>query len=504
MLGAAQHHGLGGALAKCCMVLVALVRGVLWCLMMTGHLLSSFMSRQMEFDADRFEAYISGSRSFAETFTALRELGLAQQSAISHLRASWQERRLADDLPALIVAQRAGMPREARAALAKNMSEEQTGRFDSHPAARERINAVAREDQAGIVHIERPASALFRHYDRVCRTLTLVYYNDVIGEQITSANLMSTATLAQHAQQSAQEGELLTGYFGFDPPPDRPLTPTVRPRPDADARALVRELRDLRAKMKAAQPQAVEDVGRYRAVERAILPLVEAEVLIRARVLIDPRRYGLKEADTVAALQARNQLEDQRRMIGAKLAEWERCATRRIVVVLELLHTPAGRKAAPGADALAAEGIRLAELIERIGVYLDTMLAEHMDTLALFTAMRLAVNTTEREIVFAEVLQRARRLGERLRSVRQMLRGEPYPFEHSAGRLSLADFLVKELPLDIDPVGVAVLVQTYHENLGSLYTRCLRRLVAMTLEVEQTLQESAAAARRQQGQGSNS
>ena len=47
---------------------VWLTRRILWCLMMIGHIVSGILLRQMEFDADRHEAQLTGSDTFEPAF----------------------------------------------------------------------------------------------------------------------------------------------------------------------------------------------------------------------------------------------------------------------------------------------------------------------------------------------------------------------------------------------------------------------------------------------------
>ena len=51
---------------------VWMTRRILWVLMVIGHGVSSFMLRQMEFDADRYEARVSGSDDVRENGRAAR------------------------------------------------------------------------------------------------------------------------------------------------------------------------------------------------------------------------------------------------------------------------------------------------------------------------------------------------------------------------------------------------------------------------------------------------
>ncbi len=57
-------------------------RRILWVLMALGNLLSAFMSRQMEFDADRYEIRMSGTETFITTFRRLSQLNLGMEFAL--------------------------------------------------------------------------------------------------------------------------------------------------------------------------------------------------------------------------------------------------------------------------------------------------------------------------------------------------------------------------------------------------------------------------------------
>lgn len=82
---------------------VWLGRKILWCLMNFGHAISCFMSRQMEFDADSYEAKLAGSSEFPRTAERLRLLGAAHGAAMQDAYQTYQNRELPDDLPYLVV-----------------------------------------------------------------------------------------------------------------------------------------------------------------------------------------------------------------------------------------------------------------------------------------------------------------------------------------------------------------------------------------------------------------
>ena len=82
---------------------VWLVRRLLWVFMLVGHVISGFLMRQMEFDADRYEARFAGSKTFARTARQLHVLGVSWNGAMSDLSLLYHEERLVDNFPSLIL-----------------------------------------------------------------------------------------------------------------------------------------------------------------------------------------------------------------------------------------------------------------------------------------------------------------------------------------------------------------------------------------------------------------
>ena len=78
---------------------VWLSRRILWALMHTGHAISCFMLRQMEYDADSYEAKLAGSDAFEATASRLRVLNAATQVAYQDVRQSWASNRLPGTCP---------------------------------------------------------------------------------------------------------------------------------------------------------------------------------------------------------------------------------------------------------------------------------------------------------------------------------------------------------------------------------------------------------------------
>ena len=73
-------------------IFVWLTRRVLWLLMMIGHFFCSYLLRQMEFDADRYEARLVGSDTFMQTAVGLQILGVASQRVMNDLEQKYSRR----------------------------------------------------------------------------------------------------------------------------------------------------------------------------------------------------------------------------------------------------------------------------------------------------------------------------------------------------------------------------------------------------------------------------
>ena len=134
------------------MGLIWLTRRLLWILMWIGHLVSSFMLRQMEYDADRCEARVVGNEVFAGTMKKLPALEFARQLAWADLQRSWLARRLADDLPRLVVAKLPEVEAQPAEVLDRLLEDERPARariFDTHPTNRQRLTPGRRDALPG-------------------------------------------------------------------------------------------------------------------------------------------------------------------------------------------------------------------------------------------------------------------------------------------------------------------------------------------------------------------
>jgi hypothetical protein len=177
------HFRIGWLLALS-MVLIWLSRCILWGLMMLSYAISGFLVRQMEYDADLYEARVVGAETFETTIKQLQMLGPSYQMAQRKLFELFQEGNYPDDLSCLTMLFHGWMPQKVRHDIEAAAEETRTGFFDTHPCEKDRIAAVRREPTSGVFRADGPARALFCHFDALARNVTWDLYCTLIGPRL--------------------------------------------------------------------------------------------------------------------------------------------------------------------------------------------------------------------------------------------------------------------------------------------------------------------------------
>lgn len=178
-----------------------LTRRLLWLFMMLGHAFSCFMLRQMEYDADRVESRLAGASAFIETTKQLMRLNAATNLAGQVASQSWRAQgKLPEDLSGLIVRIVQGFsPEELRTI--EQMEAGATGLFDTHPCNRDRCARVQQDNPSGIFHLEGSATRLVHDFPRLSRAVSLDFYRETIGKQVTRDALVPVEVVPTSVKQ---------------------------------------------------------------------------------------------------------------------------------------------------------------------------------------------------------------------------------------------------------------------------------------------------------------
>lgn len=142
--------------------------------------MSRWLSQEMEFDADRYEATVAGSDGFAATALRMRALAQAWREVDRINRKAWREGRLVDDLPGA-TAQRLEqwLGTDWQAIELQLESDDTTRYWDSHPADQARIENAQALGAGGIFRDERPAALLFAGFPALCKRVTAHFYREM-------------------------------------------------------------------------------------------------------------------------------------------------------------------------------------------------------------------------------------------------------------------------------------------------------------------------------------
>jgi Zn-dependent protease with chaperone function len=125
-----------------------------------SRLMAYYLLRQMEFDADRYEAEVAGSGQFARTTERLCELEVGFEMMFLAMLRGDIEFDSPLELAAEAVDLSGRLSEKERRRVARAMKPKKAHWFDSHPSPTERIAAVARRPHAGIFQLEGPALGL--------------------------------------------------------------------------------------------------------------------------------------------------------------------------------------------------------------------------------------------------------------------------------------------------------------------------------------------------------
>ena len=464
---------------------VWLVRRILWVLMTIGHTVSMFMLRQMEYDADQYEVCIAGNRGFRATHRSIVLLDLANQAAFSSLEDAWKDRRLADNLPRLVVAQHERIPKDLQERYLAERSQGKGNLFDTHPPDDRRLDAASRKPMAGVFDIDVPATALFRDFDAVARRATVDYYREALEEEITEKNLLSVEEITGRERAQAADQEAAARYFGGLFAASRPpFLPPEAATPPEDAAAAAAELRGARTELQGAAAEAVPITKDLVEQDERCTLLAQMELVAKAKLKFNPAEFGLKGSEPLTVKNARRSAEVKKQETERGLAEIQQRMVRRLTLAVRLAHAPEVASRLADADRSPAEIGRQLEALAGLRDASDDLwrLADS------FQAANLLLSNIEgneeNEAFIGEIKIAAGRWHKLLSALSGKLAAVPYPFDHAQGDLTVAQYAIEKIPSHEEIGDVISAAGEALDRLFGLQSRILGQLVALAEKVE--------------------
>lgn len=491
---------------------VWLSRRLLWVLMHAGNAISCFMLRQMEYDADSYEAKLAGSDAFEATAERLRVLNVATQTAYEDVRQSWASKRLPENLPLLINHKAGSLPPEVHDKLSASAASRKTAWFDTHPCDADRIRAARRLNQPGVFRLSEPAFGLFSRFSELSKRVTRHQYAKHFKLEFTDQNLMSAEEILRESTASAEAGAMARKFYGTVNISLKPLLATgALPASAADENAL-EKWREACQATNTLRAQAEKLSAEIAQLQTRLVRLTTAHCLARAGFKVEPKAFGLPENATTPLAQmtaAARGLQDANSAISARLAELDpfvAALRQRVTLALQLAQAP-GNPPDPQAPALsntASEG-RPPEIVSGCLPPISGELAEFARLLAAVGAempraheigsqlnafLLLAQNRpnhsrpAEVDRVLSDLASKMRAL---IDGIQQRLKPFPYPFPHARGRLTIAEYARFENPVPNEFQRVYSDANAHVDRLFALHFRLLGRLLALADAAETSL-----------------
>ncbi len=464
---------------------VWLTRIVLWVLMIIGHFVSGILLRQMEFDADRHEARLAGSRTFATTARQLAVLGVAYRGALSDLGNFYREGRLGDNLPKLILLNVDQLPEKVHAKIDEKILESKTGLFDTHPADPERMASAAREDTDGIFTLRLPAAHLFRRFDFLSRAVTWDYYKEIFGAELKKSDLHPVDKLMEMQKQQQDAWNALRRFLQGHVAWYRPMpTPTVAFKVPVRPSETLALMKKQRAVMLAAADEYGEVWEKYDAVDTELIEIGLADILLKSGLRVRRKDFSIPLTSRDEVQIARDTAERRIGKLEPKLVPFEDAAADRLYAALQLARTPQVREVLEGQGATVAELDQLLALFNHVNERLGQLLVIRDAQIAMGKLLSLLSESNDNPQLISQITDRMAEMKDHILHLRESFEGILYPFDHARADISVADYLLKTIPDGENPFELYEAADSIGNALPPMQARVTGRLCQIAEMVE--------------------
>ncbi len=475
-----------GALLVVARACIWLTRKVLWLLMAAGNLMSLFLMRQMEYDADRYQVHLTGRRTFEATARREEYLSASLAVAGADLSEFWSERRLPDSLPALVAANEQQIPPEVQQLIDQHLAEQEPSLLASHPPTAMRIARAAGHHDAPLFDHPGAAEELFDGFHALCVEVSLVYYNEVIDEEVTPAHLRPVEELLQRQKRRSEDFEALRRYFQDAVSVHRPLW-----LPDevdhADVEEALAALEQDRRSMTESGESYHQQLRRYDTLDSRKEELRHATVLQQSGFRLEKDAFDLPDPTPEAVARAAEKVRRQLEELGQRMAPHEVVARRRLQWALWFLRRPETLAALEDGDDAARELARLRPVVNLLARVLPAMEPLYRETEALGVLLHNLEGNEEDEKLYEELMRHISLARGHLLDLEAVMDATLYPFSHGSGSITVHRHIVPGVPAEDDLVAQVEVSGDAVDRAQALYVAAMGRVATLAEAAEQAL-----------------
>ena len=485
-----------------------LTRKVLWIFMFIGHCISSLMLRQMEYDADTYETHLVGAEVFESTARRMLVLNIAHQGAAQDLGNSWEEGRLVDNLPALILANEKQIPEDyLKRMMRTHFQEAQTGLFDTHPTDRdrierarslkarpvfkldvsnpviqERIDLARKNDPTDLFDNSPPASILFRDFDGTARRVSLAYYRGVFGKEVMPKNLVSAESMVKSQDEEMEHFKALDRFFQGQFNILRPLGLPAGPlQVLTDPKKTLETIKDSRQIVRTSSAEYSRMLKSFEDMEERIIGAFQIREILDAG-------FHLSDTDVDAMFATFQEVEEGGRLaVAEKLEPFEQQVRSRLMGCLQLITVPAVAARVEDAEGMQEEAEGLLSAGNKLELLQDSVRDLKIAYHQLGTLVNHLEGNEEDEKLVQRIRQKMAEVRKSLGMLKNRLLETDYPFEHTQTNMTLGEFVIGPIPDEDDLGSLLEVTYTAIDRIFRVYARLAGRLARLAETVEKAV-----------------
>ena len=449
-----------------------ILRGLMW----VGTAISSFLLRQMEFDADHYETHLAGSEAFVRTSDRILVLTLASHQAEAQMVEMWQsEGRLPANVGRLVALGTDQLPADVLQRVRAEVAGTETKPLDTHPCNADRAEAARAIEAEGLVHDDTPSRELFAGLDGIAAALTRARFAEILGMEITDAMLQAPDELVARAEAAQEQRKAAQRVLQGIMSPLRVMNLRMLPAVPTD---LAETLQRHREAQLAALADHRRELERLATIDEGINRAGMGVVLLEAGFVVKATEFRLDGSTEAEARATVARFEQQAGEQDARLRPYEREVVARFELCMAAVH--AGLEGVEEVEELQAELARLLPVLAAVKAIEPSIhpLHRQLEQVGILGAnINNAADPSTVEWAFKEKVDA---LYEALvEASNEHLAGIPYPFEHAGGEIDLREHV---LPRDevhdeygekMHATGMAI------DAWYGLYQRVVSRLAVM-------------------------
>ena len=449
-----------------------------------GYVISSFMMRQMEYDADQYEIRMVGSETFVSKEKKMMLMSAAVDSAYSGMSASYTDGRLPDNIPEYINFHTHRIQQEPLDWLEASLNEEETGLFDTHPSNKDRIQKALEKNTPGIFALEARASDIFLNFEELSRQVTRQEYEENLGSDFTEELLESAQEAIIRDAEADDSADAGWRAFQDNISTIRPLWPRTSKDGARALADIIDELKRLRVSLLREARQNAGAMKLHSKSDARMMMIISGRALLNAGFNIEANEFKMKEGTLQGAKIAFKRAREKREAANKALAAFDEIAMRRLACAGSLLRDASIVAKAPEAVQLHAEYNRLCALLGKFQKSYQAFNDLRVNYIALTALREARKDASDTDRCLDEIEKYRRKLRKAGKKLRAELLPLDYPFKRGSEPLSLADFVMEVLP-PLEKTGKAAdIAERALGQYVDFYLRVMARLAAIAEKAE--------------------